>query len=497
MKTFILIFFGTIAGVWSGPLGVTFGRDQCVLRGESVVIDCKYDYPLAHIVTGVSWAKSQQRSGNGELVPLLTSQNSGRFRYVGNYRGNCNLQISDVQLADEGSYVFGFRTTLAWLTTSTTPAQLFVRELTAVGPSSVVEGDAVSLACVSGCGPPVESVWFRQGEPVMKAAFQARRTDAGWYHCAVRGQPTVRSAPVALTVLYPPDRVSLSISPGGNVLRGASVVFTCSGEANPPVEDRGFSLHRDGRLLGFGRSQTIPDVQPDHSGRYRCQAWNSISRAGADTFTSAVVLLQVYCTHVDMNSTPLMQLVTMTMTVMMMACVESLCSPRPPRERFGLGGAGQPRGRQQCEPELLRCRQPSGRKLHLVQDDGGRRLRGAGGGLGTGAAHPLHGGLPLWTVPLPGQEPSSLTLPVLAGLGLRSHGSLCVGSLCVLVRGTKSGWRRKRRLSSSSVGRRPMTNPPASTPTSTGRPLLRPTSLSTRRSHDASNSILDRRWKAR
>lgn len=105
---------------------VALGRDQCVLRGESVVIDCKYDYPFAHIVMGVSWSKSQQRSGNWELVQLPLSQNSGRFRYLSKFGGDCRLQINDVQPADAGSYFFSFRTTLAKWTTSRTPAQLSV-----------------------------------------------------------------------------------------------------------------------------------------------------------------------------------------------------------------------------------------------------------------------------------------------------------------------------------------------------------------------------------
>lgn len=101
----------------------------------------------------------------------------------------------------------------------------------------------------------------------------------------------------------PPDRVTLTISPPGNVVRGSSVVLTCHSDASPLVSNNGYSLYREGRFIGLGQNYTIPDVQPDHSGRYHCQARNSISSRGVDHFNSTVALLQVYCMYLDINST--------------------------------------------------------------------------------------------------------------------------------------------------------------------------------------------------
>ncbi|TWW53195.1 hypothetical protein D4764_0157060 [Takifugu flavidus] len=143
---------------------------------------------------------------------------------------------------------------------------------------------------VSGCPTPVDIVWFKDGKPV-RNVFVARREDTGRYHCAVWRQED------------PPDRVTLTISSPGNVVRGSSVVLTCHSDASPPVRNNGYSLYREGRFIGSGQNYTIPDVQPDHSGRYHCQAWNSISSRGVDHFNSSAVLLQVYCTYLDINST--------------------------------------------------------------------------------------------------------------------------------------------------------------------------------------------------
>lgn len=185
------------------------------------------------------------------------------------------------------------------------------------------------------------------------------------------------------------------------------MVLTCSSEASPPVKNSGYILYREGRFVGFGQNHTIPDVQPDHSGRYHCQAWNSISSAGIETFNSAAVLLQVYCTYVDTRFAAVADVPG--------AAddddddeddVEFFCSPRPPSEHFHLDEPGPCRVGQQCEFELLQCCQPSCRKLHLVLEDRPQRLQWAAGGLRTGAVYFLHGGVPLWTVPLPGQEPA-------------------------------------------------------------------------------------------
>ncbi|XP_056901064.1 B-cell receptor CD22-like [Takifugu flavidus] len=203
---------------------------------------------------------------------------SQRYRYLGDFISDCRLQINDVQHADAGYYFFSFYTTFEDQK-SKTSTKLYVKELTAaVQSSSVAEGDDIRLTCVSGCPTPVD--------------IPGERTLAGT--TVLSGDKRVRSAPVAVNVLYPPDRVTLTISSPGNVVRGSSVVLTCHSDASPPVRNNGYSLYREGRFIGLGQNYTIPDVQPDHSGRYHCQAWNSISSRGVDHFNSSAVLLQVY-----------------------------------------------------------------------------------------------------------------------------------------------------------------------------------------------------------
>ncbi|XP_041648472.1 B-cell receptor CD22-like [Cheilinus undulatus] len=293
MKTLILLILVTLPGVWSGDWDVTF-TDQCALKGSSVVIRCKYDYPWHHLVTSTGWYKAVRKSGRLVLVPLSEiSSDPNHFIYVGDKSSDCSLKINNVQHSDIGGYYFHFKTTLnKW--TSQRPAVLTVGELTAaVQPSTVTEGDSVRLTCWSGCPTPVEKVWFREGRHVSNSVFQARRTDAGRYYCGVLRQNTVRSASVVLNVQYAPRGVSLSVNPSSMVVKGRSVTLTCRSEANPPVGYSGYRLYKDGRLISSGPTYTISDVQPSHSGLFWCQAWNNIRRDGISLINSSQVHLDV------------------------------------------------------------------------------------------------------------------------------------------------------------------------------------------------------------
>lgn len=96
-----------------------------------------------------------------------------------------------------------------------------------------------------------------------------------------------------------PKKVSLSISPSGDIFKGSSMTLTCSSDANPPVTQSGYSLYKDGHFIGSGQHHNISDVQPSHSGLYHCQAWNNISWRGSDLINSTQVPLDVQCKSSD------------------------------------------------------------------------------------------------------------------------------------------------------------------------------------------------------
>lgn len=201
-------------------------KNQCALRGTSVVLKCSYDYPNYQTVREVGWFKESWIHGIWSLDPLPSSEH---FVYIGNHWHDCTLKINDIRYADQGNYYFRFETNYnKWR--STFPAYISVKgniiiiitvsvnimldysfiflsllsALSAsVEPRTVTEGDDVTLTCQSGCDTQrnLPFVWFREGQRVSQPVFKASREDAGSYWCALRGQENIRSTSVTLNVL--------------------------------------------------------------------------------------------------------------------------------------------------------------------------------------------------------------------------------------------------------------------------------------------------------
>ncbi|XP_032415525.1 B-cell receptor CD22-like [Xiphophorus hellerii] len=286
MGRWIIIILGLIPGVWSGRWGVTY-ENQCALRGTSVDLKCKYGYTSGNLVTRVSWSKAQQVSNGWVQVPLsLLPSLPNHFTYIGDYHGNCDLRINNVQPSDQGAYYFKFAGTFGkW--TSDTYASLTVRELTTmVEPSVAREGDAVKMTCKLGCPETKKIRWFKDGRLVWRPQFQARREDAGSYYCAIQGEETVRSASVALTVHYQPTNVSVSVNPE-HIVAGSGVNLTCVSDANPAADNytwykRAEPTGSHSRVhVGSGQVLSLPFMESSHSGLYVCYVRNSLGEGNS------------------------------------------------------------------------------------------------------------------------------------------------------------------------------------------------------------------------
>uniref|UniRef100_A0A3Q2NS18 Vascular cell adhesion molecule 1 n=1 Tax=Fundulus heteroclitus TaxID=8078 RepID=A0A3Q2NS18_FUNHE len=86
-----------------------------------------------------------------------------------------------------------------------------------------------------------------------------------------------RNTSVALQIHYPPRSISLSISPGEEVLEGQRLTFTCRSDGAPPPA---VVLRRNGEeLLGSGSNSSsvthsIASSRLEESGLYQCEASN-------------------------------------------------------------------------------------------------------------------------------------------------------------------------------------------------------------------------------
>uniref|UniRef100_A0A3B3X1N6 Ig-like domain-containing protein n=1 Tax=Poecilia mexicana TaxID=48701 RepID=A0A3B3X1N6_9TELE len=268
--------------IYCGTWGVTY-ENQCALRGTSVDLKCKYGYTLGNLITWVGWFKAQQVSNKLTQVPLSQLPSPpNHFKYIGDYRGNCNLRINNVQPLDQGAYYFNFAATLgSW--TSDTYAFLSVR---VVEPSVAREGDAVRLTCKSGCPETRKINWFKDGRLVQRSQFQASREDAGSYFCAIQGEETVRSASVALSVHYQPMNVSVSVSPE-HIVEGSGVNLTCISDANPAADNYTWYKRTEPTgshslvHVGSGQVLSLPSMEASHNGLYVCYVRNNLGEGNS------------------------------------------------------------------------------------------------------------------------------------------------------------------------------------------------------------------------
>ncbi|KAJ8287464.1 hypothetical protein COCON_G00001230 [Conger conger] len=162
-----------------------------------------------------------------------------------------------------------------------------------VSPSGeIVEGSSVTLTCIHPANPPVQRyTWFKNTGSVSLEILQPRWSQKytiekikssgdGEYYCVARNSiGRGRSPDIHLNVLYPPQGVSVSVSPSGVIEEGSSVTLTCSSDANPPVQR--YSWFQENRAVasetgGPEASYTIKHITQQDAGEYYCEAGNGL-----------------------------------------------------------------------------------------------------------------------------------------------------------------------------------------------------------------------------
>ncbi|XP_037399209.1 B-cell receptor CD22-like [Pygocentrus nattereri] len=158
--------------------------------------------------------------------------------------------------------------------------QLRVTELHVEAPEEVTEGQTADLTCKTTCSLTDPFIWYKNGRPLTTKTIKNNQLhlqtvsseDAGSYSCAVGGSQHLRSTAHSLRVRYLPKRVSVSISPSGEIVEGSSVTLTCSSDGNPPVKI--YTWFKGSKPVGEGKTYSIPNIRSEDSGEYTCQSQN-------------------------------------------------------------------------------------------------------------------------------------------------------------------------------------------------------------------------------
>ncbi|XDV16426.1 hypothetical protein PO909_016146 [Leuciscus waleckii] len=157
------------------------------------------------------------------------------------------------------------------------------------GSGVIVEGDSVTLNCISDSNPPALNFsWFKGGTIVGSGRIynisKISSDDSGEYKCkSINEHGEKYSDNVTLNVMYPPRNVSVLINGSGVIVEGDSVTLNCISDSNPP--DLNFSWFKENETSAVGSGQSFSALQ---SGRFYCQAHNQHGSQRSDAVTVTV-----------------------------------------------------------------------------------------------------------------------------------------------------------------------------------------------------------------
>ncbi|XP_059408987.1 B-cell receptor CD22-like isoform X3 [Carassius carassius] len=269
----------------------------CALKGSTVKMSCTLKYPSDYKIETVFWTKPGVT--DGDLPKLcLVPENRGRVQCENENEDTYSITLTDVTEADKHLYYCRFFTNIEKGKLTGIPgAQLDITDLQVETQQSVKERDSVSLKCKSSCSLPQQTtfIWFRNTQRLTTGTGENQlqlqsvsRQDAGNYQCAVSGYEHLISPPVYLNIEYPPQSVSVSISPSGEIVEGDSVTLSCSSDSNPPALIFRWFKENQNSAVGSGQSFIISSFNSSHSGRYSCEAQNQHGSQRSDSVSVAV-----------------------------------------------------------------------------------------------------------------------------------------------------------------------------------------------------------------
>ncbi|KAG1955871.1 hypothetical protein F2P79_007850 [Pimephales promelas] len=262
-----------IPGSWLDVADLQVETQQRVKDGDSVSLRCKSSCSLPQQTTFIWYRNTQILTDRTENLHLLSVNRSD----AGNYK--CEISGNNHHLISPAVY----------LNVEYPPQSVSV----SISPSGViVEGNSVTLNCISDSNPPAEIRWFKEGKFLQSgdtfSLINIKSEASGNYHCSARNiHGYWSSAVVTVNVMYAPRNVSVSISPSGVIVEGDSVTLNCSSDSNPPAE---INWIKGGTIVGSGRIFSISNISSDHSGEYKCRSRNTHGEKDSD----AVMLNVMY-----------------------------------------------------------------------------------------------------------------------------------------------------------------------------------------------------------
>ncbi|XP_072514064.1 sialoadhesin-like [Salminus brasiliensis] len=278
---FLLMVVGASGAEWS----VNYNQQKiCALKGSTVFMNGIFTLPENLTVNKTFWIKCPVKGVKWTDL-LKVPDFSGRVEYFTNEQKHFSLKLSNVTKKDEHEFCFRIKTNKKIQKYLGKPGvTLSVTELHVESPGKVTEGQSADLSKTTCSLTDLTFIWFKNGRPLTTKTIRNNQLhlqtvsseDAGRYSCAVGGSEHLPSTAQTLRVRYPPKRVSVSISPSGEIVEDSSVTLTCSSDANPPVQNYTWFKEGESSLVGSGNTYSIINITADHTGLYYCEALNAV-----------------------------------------------------------------------------------------------------------------------------------------------------------------------------------------------------------------------------
>ncbi|XP_068425386.1 uncharacterized protein [Clinocottus analis] len=217
----------------AGSQQVNYPGPVCAVRGSSVTLLCTFTPAVINggvQITRVVWCKNHEIC-HGTTPSVYDSEernnpNNPRYRYLGDKKGNCSLQITDVQEEDNATLYFRMETK-PLKESFTGPAGVRVKvvdvtqmELRSSREGTFKRGEAVTLTCNTTCSfHQLEVTWFRDshaltftGPALHLGSLTAE--DSGNYTCGFKINNIARSPPHSVFVEAEVGGVQVSLVVG-------------------------------------------------------------------------------------------------------------------------------------------------------------------------------------------------------------------------------------------------------------------------------------------
>ncbi|XP_073341881.1 uncharacterized protein [Pagrus major] len=212
--------------VGPGAVGqrVNYPHPVCAVKGSTVTLPCTFT-PVESVDDGgtkvwieivrVRWC--QKHLVCQGITPSVYDSNSTandpRFKYLGDKKGNCTLQITDIQKGDDETYRFRMEANDGrghWTEQSGVSVSVIdgvrMKISSSSGDGQVRTGERVTLFCTALCTiHQLKVTWFRDdhalsesGPALQLSSLTAK--DSGNYTCGLKSRTGTRSLPYSLHV---------------------------------------------------------------------------------------------------------------------------------------------------------------------------------------------------------------------------------------------------------------------------------------------------------